>query len=152
MDVFIIQHEDALPSNQKKEDHLSKIAVKQVNKLVDFLKRRREYPDVILYDKRRSAFETAEMISFGLGGIHMEQRDYLNSKFESDKLVEEIKKANKSVMIVSHVPFLEKLVSNLVDIESIKPFIEINNASPLILKKDDKGFLIDTYIKNDSIR
>ncbi len=152
MNVYIIQHEDAVSSDISEESHLSKTGARQVNKAVDFLKRCPEYPEVILHSRKKSAFETAEMISFGLGGIHMEQMDYISPKEEPDNLVNEINKADKSVLIVGNMPFLEKLVSRLVESRKGKSFIEMKNASPLILKKYDEGFLIETYIKNESIR
>ena len=99
MFVFIIQHGDALASDVNPERPLSDKGTSQVKKLSEFLKKLPLYPDLILHSNKTRAIETAEIISFALGGIKMENREYLNPK------------DNKVIFMFSFLFFIKQISS-----------------------------------------
>jgi phosphohistidine phosphatase len=148
MYVFIVQHGDALPSNIDPERPLSEKGMTQVKRLSEFLRKIPIYPDLILHSNKNRAIETAETISLTLGGIRMESREYLNPGDSTDSIIEELRKSDKNIMIVGHMPFLHELALRLLSQDSEKNVFEIKNASPLILERTQEGYLLDTYIDN----
>ena len=152
MYIFLIQHGDAIPSNIDPERPLSEKGVSQVKRMSEFLKKLPSYPDLILHSKKKRAIETAETVSFTLGGVKMEGREYLNPNDKTDNIIEELTKADKNIMIVGHMPLLKELALRLLCPDREKTIFEIKNASPLIIERTEDGFLLDTYIKNENIK
>lgn len=148
MYVFIVQHGDALPSSVDPERPLSEKGIAQVKRLSEFLRKIPVYPDLILHSNKRRALETAETISITLGGIRMDGREYLNPNDSTDSIIEELRRSEKNIMIVGHMPFLNELALRLLSPGSEKNVFEIRNASPLIIERTEKGYLLDAYVDN----
>ncbi len=152
MFVFIIQHGEALSSDIDPERPLSEKGTAQVKRMSEFLMKIPVYPDLILHSNKRRAIETAEAVSLTLGGIKMESREYLNPNDSTDSIIEELNRSEKNMMIVGHMPFLNKLALRLLNPDSEKNIFEIRNASPLIIERTDNGYILDTYIRNRYIK
>jgi len=150
MKVMLLQHGDAKPENIDPARSLSEKGEKQVEKAAEFFKRLPFYPDVILHSGKQRARESAEIICFALGGIRIEERKGIGPNDDIMPMVSEIMRENRSLMIVGHQPFLGKLASAL--LQKDVPVVDLENASPLILKKIENGFVIDTYVKNEYLR
>jgi phosphohistidine phosphatase len=154
MYIFIVQHGDALPSEVDPERPLSEKGRSQVTRMIEFLKHFPVTPDLIFHSTKKRALETAQMISTVLGGIEMQTRTDLNPNDSPDTVCEELNSVDRNVMIVGHMPFLQKLAVKLISpgSEGGNTIVEMSNASPLIIVKRGSTFIIDSYIKNQYLQ
>ncbi len=152
MRVFLVQHGEALEEAVNPERPLSEKGLMQMKKCGEFLKKLPTYPALILHSDKKRSLESAEIISFALGGIKTETRPYIAPNDDIDKMLKEIEKQNESVLIAGHMPFLRKLLDALIKRKGTEPVIEFCNGSPLILVRSDRGYVIETYIKNEFIK
>ena len=152
MKVILMQHGEALPEEADKARPLSERGRDQARKAADILKRMPEYPERILHSGKRRAFETAEIVSLTLGGIRMEARDCLNPKDSPDRIHREISASEDSIMIVGHMPFLGRLASLLMGNASDVETVDIAQASPLVLSRVGKRYILDMYVKTEYLK
>ncbi len=154
MYIFIVQHGDALPSEVDPERPLSEKGRSQVARMAEFLQHVPVSPDIIFHSTKKRALETAQIISTVLGGIEMQTRTDLNPNDSPDAVCEELSSAERNVMIVGHMPFLQKLAVKLISPgrEGVNSIVEMSNASPLIIVKRGSSFIIDSYIKNQYLQ
>gem|GEM_PF-3295476 len=84
----------------------------------------------------------------------MQTRTDLNPNDSPDAVCEELSSAERNVMIVGHMPFLQKLAVKLISPgrEGVNSIVEMSNASPLIIVKRGSSFIIDSYIKNQYLQ
>ncbi len=150
--LFLVQHGDAVPDEVDTTRPLSERGAAQAKRAGEFLKKLPVYPELILHSGKKRAEQTAEIISYALGGVKMEKRPFLNPKDGIEGILEEIARFKVSVMIVGHMPFLGRLASKLVCGDESKALIDIHNASPLILVRTEEGYLLDSYLKNEYIK
>ncbi len=152
MKLFLLQHADALSSESDPARPLSEKGRAQAKKAGDFLKKLPGYPAIILHSGKKRAAETAEIISFALGGIRMEPREYLGPDDELEGVLDELSKSDVNIMVVGHMPFLRKLASLLLGFNEDTVVVDFHNASPLILDRGEHGYRLDTYVKNEYLK
>ncbi len=152
MKIFLVQHGEALPEEVDSERPLSEKGREQVKRAAELIKRMTEYPGVIVHSEKKRARETAEIISFTLGGVRMEARNYLNPKDSLDNITREIAASEASIMVVGHMPFLGKLATWLLGIDMERETVDITQASPLVFSRYGRVYILDTYIKNEYLR
>lgn len=153
--VFIVQHGDANPKDSDPERHLSEKGVMQAKRAAEFMKKLPFYPDVILHSEKARSLETAEIISFALGGVRLDARSNINPNDEIGDLLKELnglKGTGVSIMISGHQPFLGKLASALITGDDAVQCVDISNASPLVLVKSGDHYIVELYMKNDYIK
>lgn len=154
MYIFIVQHGDALPSEVDPERPLSEKGRSQVERMIEFLKHLPVRPDLIFHSTKKRALETAQMVSTDLGGVEMQTRTDLNPNDSPDSVCEELNSVDRNVMIVGHMPFLQKLAVKLISPgnEGGNNIVEMSNASPLIIVRRGSTCIIDSYIKNQYLQ
>jgi phosphohistidine phosphatase len=152
MRLILVQHGDALPENVDPERSLSEKGRMQAQRLAEFIKHLPPYPEVIIHSGKKRSKETAEIISFGLGGIRMEERSYLNPNDSIMRMLTELRDTWENQMIIGHMPYLGRLLSSLLFGNENGNFIEITNCSPVILKKDVDRYVLETCIRNEYLR
>lgn len=152
MKVILMQHGEALPEEVDAERSLSEKGRGQVRKAADILKHMPEYPERILHSGKKRALQTAEIVSFALGGIRMEARDCLNPKDSPDRIHREISASEASLMIVGHMPFLGRLASLFLGSAEDVEMVDIAQASPLVLTRVGRRYILDMYIKTEYVK
>jgi phosphohistidine phosphatase len=152
MKVFLVQHGEAVPEEVNAERPLSEKGRDQAHRAAELIKKMPEYPALILHSGKKRARETAEIISFTLGGVRMETREYLNPRDDTAAVSKELAGSELSVMVVGHMPFLGKLASRLFGLDEERETVDIMQASPLVFSRYGRAYVLDTYIKNDYLR
>ena len=111
MRLYLVQHGEAVPAETDPKRPLSEKGRKDAMKLADFLKGGGVNIDIIWHSDKTRAVETARIFAESLhvkGSV--EERKDLAPNDPVDILYSQILSLQKDLMIVGHLPFLQKLV------------------------------------------
>ncbi len=138
MKIYLIQHGVALPREKNPDRPLSTQGEAQVQRTGEYLRSRGITADVIWHSKKIRAAQTAEIIAEALGCKQIKARDDMNPKDPVKKFSEEISASKMDIVIVGHLPFLQKLGSRLLTGVEKNDFISFKNSGVLALDYDEK--------------
>jgi len=114
MKLYLIQHGLSLPEEKDPKRPLSAEGEEETQKTAEFLKTKGITVDCIWHSSKLRAIQTAQIISKFIRCPEILERHDLNPLDSVSKFAEEIKFLNKDLMIIGHLPFLEKLAALLV--------------------------------------
>lgn len=137
MRLYLIQHGLSLPEEKDPEKPLSPEGKEQTQKIAEFLKTKSLKVDSIWHSPKSRAIQTAEIISNSIFCSEIKERNDLNPLDPVEKFPDEIKSLNKNLMIVGHLPFLQKLASLLLSGSETNQFISFKNSGVVCLESTD---------------
>jgi phosphohistidine phosphatase len=113
--LYLVQHGEALPEEKDPERHLTTTGERDVKKVARFLKPLQLSVAEVWHSGKARAAQTAEFLAPSLAGkAKMVRREGLAPKDAVRPLREAVERFGEDLMIVSHLPLLEKLAASLV--------------------------------------
>ncbi len=137
MRLYLVRHGKAQPKEKDPNKSLSSQGRSLTRKTGLFLKEKQFIVDVIWHSPKKRAAETAEIIIQNLSCDQIEERDDLNPDDPVKKFPKEIETINKELMIVGHLPFLQKLVSLLLTGKESLDLVEFANSGVICLEFEE---------------
>jgi len=140
MNLYLVQHAEALPKEQDKDRPLSSEGLQNIRRTSYFAA---EVLQVRIYNIFHSGKTRAEQTAVFLGkrlnptdGVNV--TDGLKAKDKPSIWAERLKEQTADVMLVGHLPHLKRLASLLLCGDPEKEIIKFRNAGIVNLVKDDK--------------
>ncbi len=137
MKLYLIQHGIALPEEKDPEKSLSPEGKEETQRTAEFLKTKNIKVDAVWHSPKLRAIQTAQIISNSIFCSEIKERNDLNPLDSVEIFPEEIKFLDKNLMIVGHLPFLQKLPSLLLSGSETNQFISFKNSGILCLEYTD---------------
>jgi len=137
MKLYLIQHGIALPEEKDPEKSLSPEGKEETQRTAEFLKTKNIEVDAVWHSPKLRAIQTAQIIVNSILFSETKERDDLNPLDPVENFPEEIKSSNKNLMIVGHLPFLQKLASLLLSGSDTNQFISFKNSGVVCLEYTD---------------
>lgn len=138
MKLYLIQHGLAITKEKDPERSLSTRGKAQTQRTAEFLKSKSINVDTIWHSKKLRALQTVEIIGEALDCEKIQARDDMNPLDPVEKFSEEIFASKKDVMIIGHLPFLQKLASRLLTDSEENEIINFKNSGVVALDYDEK--------------
>jgi len=138
MKLYLIQHGLALPKEKNPERPLSTQGEAQTHRTAEYLMSRNLNVDAIWHSKKLRAAQTAEIIAETLSCGKVQEREDMSPLDSVEKLPEEILASKMDIMIVGHLPFLQKLASLLLTGSEESEIIAFKNSGVASLDYDEK--------------
>lgn len=138
MKLYLVQHGMAFPIDKDPERPLSVQGEAQTQRAADYLKSRSIEAGTMWHSKKSRAVQTAEIIAEAIGCKERQARDDMDPNDPVKKFPEEIVKSKKDVMMVGHLPFLQKLAGLLLTGSEDKDIVAFKNSAVLCLDHDEK--------------
>ncbi len=115
MKLYLVQHGKAKSESEDPERSLTASGAEEVARVARAAKKLDITPAKIFHSGKKRAKQTAEIIGAGLKvpDQNLEAVQGLNPNDDVHPWVEKIPKEKKDIMLVGHLPFLEKLTSLL---------------------------------------
>jgi phosphohistidine phosphatase len=113
MKLYLAQHGPAVDKSINRDRPLSDIGQEEVNGVAKYLKQSNAKIAGIYHSGKTRAEQTAEIFASQLGIGNVEQLDGLNPNDDVEAVVEKINSLTDDTMIVTHIPFLPRMVSRL---------------------------------------
>lgn len=153
MKLYLVQHGEAVPEEIDKYKPLSSVGKDNVIKMATFLKEANIKPGEIWHSTKTRAKQTAEILFNKLKPVAgLKQREGLAPNDPPEIILEELIVRGEDLMIVGHLPFLQKLASLLVFGSSDKSLIGFKKGSIVCLERKDKGWGISFFLTPDLLR
>ncbi len=140
MKLYLVQHGIPKPETEDPQKSLSEIGKKEVEKVAKVLKNLNIEVTQILHSGKLRAKETAEILGSYLspkeGVIEAEGLNPLDSP---EIWANQLFNIKDSIMLVGHLPHLQRLCSLLVIGDYEKPIIKFRQAGVVALERGEKG-------------
>lgn len=137
MKLYTVQHGISLSKDVDPDKSLSPDGEEQSRKIAEFLKEKSVHVDVLWHSPKKRAVQTAQILSEILASPEVQERKDLNPMDPVSNFPEEIEPLEKNLMIVGHLPFLQKLVSLLLSGTEDGQFVAIKNSGVICLEHTD---------------
>jgi len=137
MELYLIHHGISLPEEKDPEKSLSPEGKEETQRTAEFLKTKSIKIDAIWHSPKLRAIQTAQIVANSVFCSEIQERDDLNPLDSVENFPEEIKSSNKNLMIIGHLPFLQKLASLLLSGSETNQFISFKNSGIVCLEYTD---------------
>jgi phosphohistidine phosphatase len=149
MKLYLIQHGEAKPEEEDPERSLTATGKAEVEQVAQAAGRMAIMPAPIFHSGKTRARQTAEIIGIGLGvsdhAIVAVQG--LNPNDAVQPWLEKIPQEGKDLMLVGHLPFLEKLTSLLLcGDENARPVLFRYAGICCLEQKEDKRWAVRWFL------
>jgi phosphohistidine phosphatase len=137
MKLYLIQHGLALAKEEDPERPLSTQGKAETQRTAEYLKSRSIKVDSIWHSTKLRAIQTAEIIDEAIACGKLQARKDMNPLDTVEKFPEKILAANQDIMIIGHLPFLQKLADRLLSSSEESKIIAFKNSGVVSLDYDD---------------
>jgi len=142
MKVYLVQHGLSQPKEWDPQKPLSPQGEAQTQKVAEFLKRAEVKVDTLWHSPKLRAVQTAQIIDKQINCEHIQERSDLNPSDSVSEMPANILSKGKDLMIVGHLPFLEKLVSLLLTRTEENQLVQFENSGIVCLEYEERWKLI----------
>jgi len=138
MKVYLLQHGDSLSKDIHQERPLSEKGQKDIESLGRFLSSLNIQVACVWHSGKLRAKQTAEKLT-KVSSIqcHIEAHNGLEPSDEITSIVKELDQRTEDLMLVGHMPFFGKLVSQLIAHDESKPIVLFEPGSMVCLERVD---------------
>jgi phosphohistidine phosphatase len=136
MALYLIQHGKSLPKDKDPQKGLSQEGIAETERIAKVAKEYAVPVSKIIHSGKTRARQTAEIFEAALkpsGGIH--EAGGLNPLDDVTVFAGSID-STKDVMLVGHLPFMERMTAYLITGSSEKPVFKFQNSGIVCLDKD----------------
>jgi phosphohistidine phosphatase len=136
MALFLVQHGKSLPKEKDPDQGLSKDGISETQALAELAVENNVQVIRIIHSGKKRALQTAAIfmkalepeagISKGAGLAPLDDVSEFAATLNNDE----------NIMVVGHLPFLERLVSHLVAVTQERPVVKFQNSGIICLDTD----------------
>lgn len=139
MDLYLVQHGKPLPKEQDPDKSLSEQGKEDVETVAAFLKRAGISVDEVYHSGKTRAKETAEQIVAKLNPeLQPVTKEGISPLDEVQPMAKELESRSKDLMIVGHLPYLNKLASLLTTGDESTLVIAFQQGSVVCLRREEE--------------
>ncbi len=136
MALFLVQHGKSLPKDKDPEKGLSDEGVMEVKRIADAAKKYGVNISCIKHSGKKRARQTADIFASALQPeLDVQKIGGINPMDDVASFADSIS-SGENLMLVGHLPFMEKLVSFLITGSIAKPVIKFQNGGIVCLDED----------------
>lgn len=147
MKVYLVQHGIPKPESEDPQKPLSEIGKNEVEKVSQALKKAGIKISKIFHSGKLRAKQTAEIIGDYLTPLEgIAEAEGLNPLDPPEIWAEKLSHLKDPLMLVGHLPHLQKLCSLLVIGNSEKPIIKFRQGGVVSLEREEKGNWIISWV------
>lgn len=146
MELYLVQHGNALSKEQNPQRPLSRQGINDVSKVADFLKGLNIDLETLWHSGKSRAAQTAQILGNALGKGEGLEHQGLAPNDDVQNIARQINSASADIMIVGHLPFLSKLTSFLLVGDESADIVQFNQAGVVALLSDNANWSISWII------
>ena len=140
MALYLVQHGKNNPKDVDPEQHLSAEGREEVSRIAKTAQEHSLSLKRIDHSPKERAKETAEIFASFLNPEQgVSQREGLKALDDVQALARSLGRDDEDVMLVGHLPFMEKLVAYLVAGREDPPVLKFQNGGIVCLRKEEEG-------------
>ena len=138
MMLILVQHGDALPKESDPDRPLSDAGQRDVQGLVEFLIECGISVSRVIHSGKTRARQTAELLGSALApGKDIDAHSGLDPNDPTQPFAEEVLSWEDDVLVVGHLPFMDKLVARLVAGNEDRSIVTIRPGAMVCLERTE---------------
>ncbi len=138
MKLYLVQHGKAEPMEVDPDRPLSEEGRREVEKIADFLQPMNLSVHSILHSGKSRAVQTAEILATAISSHDgLTQYDGLAPNDSVTPWPDELEEINRDILIVGHLPFLDKLASLLLAGRECAHVLDFQNAGVVCIERTE---------------
>jgi phosphohistidine phosphatase len=139
MNLYLVQHGEALSSDEDATRPLSEAGARHTRRVGDYLYRENKpvIPEVLHSGKQRAA-QTAELLAGSLHAFFVAAAPDLNPNDDPGLWAERLETRDGDLMLVGHLPHLQRLAGLLLSGDSTAEPVRFTNSCVICLEHDAK--------------
>ncbi len=138
MRLYLVQHGEATSKETDPNRPLTKRGKEDVSRMAKFLKKRGVRVIATWHSEKLRAIQTAQILGKAVS-VEIVKQEGLAPDDPVDKWLEELNTRVKDVMMVGHLPFLERLASLLLAGDESSQIVAFKPGTVACLKREDTG-------------
>jgi len=138
MRLYLVQHGEATSKETDPDRPLTKKGRKDVSQMAKFLKKAGIRVIATWHSEKLRAIQTAQILGEAIS-VEIVKQEGLAPDDPVDKWLEELNTRVKDVMMVGHLPFLERLASLLLAGDESSQIVAFKPGAVACLKREDAG-------------
>ncbi|KPK97509.1 MAG: hypothetical protein AMJ95_08555 [Omnitrophica WOR_2 bacterium SM23_72] len=139
MRLYLVQHGEAFSEDVNPDRPLTEKGKADSQKTAEFLKKSGITVNSIWHSTKTRSRETASIFARELSVKRVEQKDGLSPKDPVDKVSLSITNMEEDMMIVGHIPFLQKLASVLLTGSGSSGIVKFSMAGCVCLERVERS-------------
>jgi phosphohistidine phosphatase len=152
MRVYLVQHAEALSEEINPDRPLSEVGRQHANDVAALAARMDVTVQQIRHSGKTRAAQTAHIFGSKLGVENVVQSDGLGPVDDVVPVAEELDQLDDPVMLVGHLPFMERIAGQLLVGDAEQPVVQFNNAGLVCLEKTDERWQVLWIILPETAR
>jgi phosphohistidine phosphatase len=154
MKLYLVQHGNQLPENIDPNQGLSEKGITDCAKIASFISKTEFQIDKIFHSVKLRAKQTAEIFAKHLSpNLNPEEKEGLKPMDDVFVCAEQIKDTDENLMLVGHMPFMQKLSSLLLNGDENKKIVHFEQGSILCLEQNEnKEWEIKFFVTPEIIK
>ena len=149
--VYLVRHGAAKPKEEDPQRGLTTAGQENVQNIANWAASAGVRVDQIRHSGKRRAEQTAQIFSAALRpGVEPQAMQGLNPNDDVRPVAEVLASETRTLMLVGHLPFLGRLVSQLVIGDPDQNIVAFAAAGLVQLSKSDAGWVIDCVVQPDT--
>ncbi len=143
MRVYLVQHADAVPKDQDPEQPLTPAGRETARRVARWLAATgRARPAEILHSAKPRAKQTAEVFARALATPPLREVDGLGPDDDVGPAAEAVKSSAGDLMLVGHLPHLNRLASFLVSGDAAADVVRFRRAGVICIEREGGAWAI----------
>jgi phosphohistidine phosphatase len=139
MNLYLVQHGDAVPKEVDAQRPLSAEGRAAIERVAGFLDKAGIRVGRILHSGKQRAAQTAELLVAAVGGGPVERTSGIDPLDPTDPFAQTVSAWSEDTMVVGHLPFMGKLASRLLCGDEEIPSVAFRPGTVLCLQRADDG-------------
>ena len=139
MAVFLVQHGKSLSKELDPEQGLTPEGISDVERIADVARGYGVHVASISHSGKKRALQTAEIFSAALKPVRDVQEKVGLKPLDDVRAFADRLKGQDNLMIVGHLPFMERLTSFLITGDIEKPVLKFQNGGIVCLDEGPEG-------------
>lgn len=155
MKLYLVQHAKSKSREEDPDRNLSEVGIVNIKKTASYASANTYMkPEKILHSGKARAYQTAEFLNQSLHSPEgVSKSDGLNPNDDPAIWAGRLAESSDDLMLVGHLPHLEKLAAHLLCGDAGKRIVKFHNAGIVCLEKDDAGnWSVDWIITPELIK
>jgi phosphohistidine phosphatase len=154
MFLYLVQHGEAHSKEEDSSRSLSGKGIKDVKKIASFSRGLKIAPHQIVHSGKMRALQTAQLLAESVtSDMGVLESDGLSPMDDPEMWFGRLSKMNEDIMIVGHLPYLDKLASLLLCRDKENRIINFDMGSIVCLKRlEEFNWSVEWFIKPGMIK
>ncbi len=142
MALYLVRHGRYVSSDQDPEKGLSQYGTEEIKDVADQINKYHPAVDCIKHSEKKRAMQTGQILAAELNGdIKLQEIDGIGPNDDVINFADRIN-TDKNEMLVSHLPFLERLISYLITGSPDNKVLVFSNGTAVCLDLEFKDWVI----------